>query len=254
LAWLLDMTRAEKEQYVIELYKQGRTVREIAKLMHMSFGEIGKILKKFKKEAENERGHTDEEEIENNQPKSKESQAFKLFLEGKTPIEVAIALDLPPDVVRAIYREFWEFKGMHKLNVLYPEIEDYLPSLLKLLKIMEEQRMTEGEVINVLKLANNNELPYLQEKVEYFRNQIRNLELEKDKCTNDVLVLTKRIDELRETVSAYETSLNEKREEIALLNQEQKRLDNLVTNNNGNNNDNDTEVIYASGDWHNLVP
>ena len=49
MAWLLDMTRAEKEQYVIELYKQNRTVREIAKLMHMSFGEIGKILKKFKK-------------------------------------------------------------------------------------------------------------------------------------------------------------------------------------------------------------
>jgi hypothetical protein len=49
--------------------------------------------------------------------------------------------------------------------------------------------------------------------------------------------------------------LNEKREEIALLNQEQKRLDNLVTNNNGNNNnDNETEVIYASGDWHNLTP
>jgi hypothetical protein len=43
------MTRAEKEQYVIELYKQGRTVREIAKLMHLSFGEIGKRLKKFKK-------------------------------------------------------------------------------------------------------------------------------------------------------------------------------------------------------------
>jgi transposase len=75
------MTRAEKEQYVIELYKQGRTVREIAKLMHMSFGEIGKILKKFKKEAEIERGHNDEGD--NNKAKSKESQAFKLFSEGK---------------------------------------------------------------------------------------------------------------------------------------------------------------------------
>jgi hypothetical protein len=48
--------------------------------------------------------------------------------------------------------------------------------------------------------------------------------------------------------------LSEKREEIALLNQEQKRLDKLATNNNGNNNDNDTEVIYASGDWHSVIP
>jgi hypothetical protein len=62
------MTRAEKEEYVIELYKQNRTVREIAKLMHMSFGEIGKILKKFKKDEERARGHTDEGEIGNNEP------------------------------------------------------------------------------------------------------------------------------------------------------------------------------------------
>jgi exonuclease VII small subunit len=75
------------------------------------------------------------------------------------------------------------------------------------------------------------------------------LELEKDKCTNDVLTLIRRIDELSETITIYESAFNEKREVIALLNQEQKRLDNLVTNNNGNNNDNDTEVIYASGSW-----
>jgi hypothetical protein len=66
---------------------------------------------------------------------------------------------------------------------------------------VEKQGMGENEVINVPKLANNNELRDLQEKVEYFRNQIRNLELEKTKCTNDVLILTRRIDELRETVT-----------------------------------------------------
>jgi hypothetical protein len=106
----------------------------------------------------------------------------------------------------------------------------------------------------VLKLANSNDLTYLQERVDCLRNQINILEFQKTKCTIDVLTLTRRIDGLTETVSLCESSLNEKREEIASLNQEQKRLDNLVTNNNGNNNDNDTEVIYASGDWHNLTP
>jgi chromosome segregation ATPase len=174
-----------------------------------------------------------------------------LFSEGKTPVQVVVRLDIPADVVQSMYREFWELTGMHKLNVIYEEKKDSLPSLLKLHEIVEEQRMGENEVVNVLKLANNNELRDLQEKVEYFRNQIRNLELEKDKCTNDVLVLTRRIDELRETVNAYDASLNEKREEIAVLNREQKRLDNLVINNrdNKNNDDSDTEVIYSSGDW-----
>jgi hypothetical protein len=249
------MTRAEKEEFVIRLYKENKSIREIAKLMHMSFRDIGQILNKFKKEAKRERGHTDEEEIENNEPKSKESQAFKLFSEGKTPVQAVVALDIPADVVQAMYREFWELTGMHRLNVIYEEKKDSLPSLLKLHDIVEEQRMNEDEVINVLKLANNNELGDLREKVEYFRNQINILELEKTKCTNDVLTLSKRIDELRETVNAYESSLNEKREEIALLNQKQKRLDKLAANNdNVNKNDESIEIFYASGDWHNLTP
>ena len=82
-----------------------------------------------------------------------------------------IALDIPADEVHAIYREYWELKGMHKLNVLYEEKKDSLPSILKLHKIVKEQEMGEHEVINVLKLANNNELPYLQDKVEYLRNE-----------------------------------------------------------------------------------
>jgi hypothetical protein len=51
----------------------------------------------------------------------------------------------------------------------------------------------------------------------------------------------------------YESSLSEKREEIAFLNREQKRIDNVVTSNNGNTNDEDIEVFYASGSWHNPV-
>ena len=50
--------------------------------------------------------------------------------------------------------------------------------------------MDENEVINVLKLANNNELRCLQDNVEYLRNGINNLELKKAKCTNHVLTLT----------------------------------------------------------------
>ena len=44
------MTRAEKEQFVIRLYKENKSIREIAKLMHMSFRDIGQILNKLKEE------------------------------------------------------------------------------------------------------------------------------------------------------------------------------------------------------------
>ena len=40
------MTRSQKEKRVIELYEQGKTVREIAEDVHMSFAEIISIDKK----------------------------------------------------------------------------------------------------------------------------------------------------------------------------------------------------------------
>ena len=143
---------------------------------------------------------------------------------------------------------------MHILNVVYEEIENSLPLFLKLLNIVKEQEMCENELIIMLKPADYNELPYLQVKVEYFRNEINKLKLERTKCTNDVLALTKRIDELRETVNVYESSLSEKREEIAILNQEQKMLDAIVFNNNSNKNDAGIEIFYASRSWNNLNP
>jgi prefoldin subunit 5 len=72
----------------------------------------------------------------------------------------------------------------------------------------------------VLKLANNNEVSFLQEKVEYLRTEINNLELKKTECTN----MNRIVDDLTDIVNMYESSLNEKREEIAFLNREQKEV------------------------------
>jgi transcriptional regulator len=77
LASLLDMNRSEKEQYVIQLYKEGKTVREIAELVHMSFRDIGSITKKAKLEAEGERGPLQEDD--DIKSKSKTTQAIKLL-------------------------------------------------------------------------------------------------------------------------------------------------------------------------------
>jgi intein-encoded DNA endonuclease-like protein len=52
------MNREEKEQYVIQLYKENKSTREIAKLMHMSFRNIGAIIKNVKLEADRQRRPT----------------------------------------------------------------------------------------------------------------------------------------------------------------------------------------------------
>jgi hypothetical protein len=122
------MNRAEKEQYVIQLYKENRSTREIAKVMHMSFRDIGSITKKVKLESDGEEGPLEEDD--DIKSKSKTTQALKLFLELQSPVEVAFALDLSVDQVRTIYREYWELDGMFKLAQIYDEAKYDVHDLL----------------------------------------------------------------------------------------------------------------------------
>jgi DNA-binding CsgD family transcriptional regulator len=186
------MNREEREEHLILLYKEGRTFKDIAKEMHMSFRDIGAIIKKAKLEAERERGYTTDEE-----PKSPEAQAFKMFSEGKSPVEVAIALDEPGDRVRAMHREYWDLSGRHELAQLYDEARYNLSNMLKLHRIVKDLGLGEKEIIKVLELAKHNELERLQWKVEYLRNEVEILENEKWKSTNHILNLNRMIDQFQ---------------------------------------------------------
>ena len=68
-----------------------------------------------------------------------------------------------------------------------------------------------------MELVKNNQLEYLQWKVEYLRNDIEMLEVQKTKSTNDILKLNRMIDEFQETLAR-------KRGEV---NQEPGRYDNI---------------------------
>src|SRR5215469_5405113 len=186
MSWLLDMNREEREEHVILLYKEGRAFKDIAKEMHMSFRDIGAIIKKAKLEAEHERGYTTDEE-----PKSPEAKAFKLFSEGKSPVEV----DEPGDRVRAMYREYWDLTGRYELAQIYDEARYNVRGLLRLHKIVKDLGLGEKEIIKVLELAKYDELQNLQWKVEYLRNEATMLENEKWKSTNHILKLNRMIDE-----------------------------------------------------------
>ena len=65
LLYLLEvlsmLTRQEREQTVLDLYNQGKTIREIAKEIRMSFRDIGAVLKKEEKEKERQK-----RQLENN--------------------------------------------------------------------------------------------------------------------------------------------------------------------------------------------
>jgi hypothetical protein len=83
------LNRRDKEQLVIKLHQEGKTIREIASAAHLSFGDIGTITRRVD-------GHDKDGDIETKdlKDKSPETKALFLFSNGKKPIEVSIELDL----------------------------------------------------------------------------------------------------------------------------------------------------------------
>jgi transposase len=92
------LTRQERERLVLDLYyNQGKTYREISKEARISPRDIGVILNKAVEEKTEAKGQQDNNtDTEKNQEQhlSLSTQAYKLFSERKTPLEVSIALNL----------------------------------------------------------------------------------------------------------------------------------------------------------------
>ena len=166
------LSKVEKEKLVIDLYyNQRKNVRQIAQEARISFRDIAAILKK--KETSVNDGSSDGGDglVKSNQ---KSTQAYKLFSEGKKPVEVAIQLGLSERQATKYCREYWELKGLHELTFLYEERKHYLPSFIRLHNIMEREAMDdENDIANVLKYAN--ELPSLQRYCKSLQNQVQDL-------------------------------------------------------------------------------
>ena len=90
------LNKFEKEKKVIELHsKEGKTLKEIAKIVKMSFRDISKIIKAYEKKImlQAKKGESNQSSRTKKPPIS--TQAFKLFSDGKKLTEIAIELEIP---------------------------------------------------------------------------------------------------------------------------------------------------------------
>lgn len=130
------LNRRDKEQLVVKLHQEGKTIREIAAASHMSFTDIGAIIRTI-----DGRDNDDNVETKDIKNKSRETKALFLFSTGKKPIDVAIELDLSASEVHEIQEEYWALNDLHELAFVYDEIKTMLPSFLKLFHCLKENRM-----------------------------------------------------------------------------------------------------------------
>jgi hypothetical protein len=117
----------------------------------MSFKDIADVINE----------HTGEDTRINKPEKSKEAQAFELFLQGKQSVEVAIELDMPADQVEELYVQYWRLSKLDNLEILYHEAEYSLSLLLRLHNILKDKRITnDKDISDLIELANDGLLDY----------------------------------------------------------------------------------------------
>jgi hypothetical protein len=140
-----------------------------------------------------------------------------LLSELKSPVEVAIALDLPANQVRAIYQEYLELEGMHGVAQIYEEAKYDLDDLLRLHRIVKLLGLEKHYIITAFELIKHNQLQTLQWRAGYLRSEINALEWEK---RNSMYHLSN----LERMINQYEETLRKKRGEMAYLNRECRKL------------------------------
>ena len=106
---VMAFNEKDKETVVIQLLNKEHTTREIAKTAHVSFSYIKKTRAKLTGEA-NEVQQGDQKRKALSIP----SQAFKLFLEGKSIVKVAIELDMPTDQALKIHSDYLILQNMER--------------------------------------------------------------------------------------------------------------------------------------------
>ena len=91
------------------------------------------------------------------------------------PIRVAIQLDLREKQVNNFFRDFWKLKRLNKLYQIYPQIEHYLPSFLKLHRVLKKRGL------------NPSNLEWFAHAIEMGAIQLPELQMQYQSLQNTVL-------------------------------------------------------------------
>jgi hypothetical protein len=245
----MSMTRQEREKAVLELYyNQGKNIREIAQEARMSFRDIGAILNKAdeaqRKEQlqDNDDNVSDEKHHQQEQQQlSLSTQAYKLFSERKTPIQVAVALNVKESEITRFYKEYCKLNQMHDLNIVYEELKGDIIPFLKLYRSARSAGMNEEHVVNLLRFANddndnnNNNLPAVEHRYNKLKQEVNSLEIKKLYSNRDLQDLRKRILNSRKLLDSCDLTYKQQSEKIAGLQAKKIALEDLVRRFENNN-------------------
>jgi hypothetical protein len=124
----MTLSLKEKEDFVVEMLNKNYTLRDVASKAHVSFSFISATRKKIA----GEEIVNDKQKNKPSKPLSIVSQAFQLFKEGNSLIDVAITLDQLKENVIQYYLDYLTLQNIGRVATILKEHRNNIVSFVKL--------------------------------------------------------------------------------------------------------------------------
>jgi hypothetical protein len=176
------------------------------------------------------------------------SRAFELYVQQKSPIDVAIALNLEADKAILYHQQYYMLLGCTEFTKIYFQIKNSPWPYVNLANLVQNSRMGDGEVAELLKIANGLlprvrlEYDRVRYEVELCKDELNsqkaglnNIALTYQQFVDRNLNLSKREGELKRNIDELEVKKAELQKTITSLQQHIAEVqENNVYNNNLN--------------------
>jgi hypothetical protein len=222
----------ETKRKIIDLrYQHKKKIREIAKEVKKSSRDVIAVIKKNEIKQVQTTKNKKEYELDKGVQSSHENplpnvKAYKLFDEGKSPLEVASELNLPGTQVQQFYVEYWNLRRMYKLVTIYPEIRNNVGYFLKLFRLGKERGVTPEQIINLIQMAD--EIHRFKEKFQQLQSDVIEIGTKKSVGKEQLETLQNEIEAAQERLDLVNKAFKVKYEELTEVCSQAQRLENYL--------------------------
>lgn len=198
------LSRKEKEKLVSDLYyKQNKTYREITEIAGTYPREIKAILNK----------------ADPSRSQSVSSQAYQLFSENKTVIQVAIALDIRQPQASELCMEYWLLQQQDQLYKIFQEIKNNLQHFIELYRQAISAGMSVQDVVRVLNIAKN-DLRSIEARFLELKRKADSLAASNTNADRTFQDFSNQISDMKKTIDNYESLIKERKLELENINKQ----------------------------------
>ena len=211
------LTNDQKETIVIEMLKARKPIREIAKASQKSFSDIGEIKRRVSGESAS---------YKKKKKLSKVSKSLELFSKNKTPIEVAIELDLDPKDIEKIHLNYLGLTGLSQLVNIHQELGNHLLDFISFYWSIKEGGADNKNIKEILDIATR--APKLNFEIKRLQNERKNLEIQIEQKKQNLQYLDNQIDGATNILSTEYSNMENLRNEANNLRIQLQNLKKLI--------------------------